>query len=183
MPEYLTEDEQRALLRVARAHLEARVRGEAPPRLPAHPGLSRPGGAFVTITRGEDLRGCLGRIEPDQPLVLTVAHLATVVADQDYRFAPVRVLELEAITVEVSVLSPPEEIACARVEVGRHGLIVEEGSRHGLLLPQVATEYGWDSETFLSQTCVKAGLSPDAWRRGARVLAFEAQVFSEGREG
>jgi len=181
MPEYLNAQEQRELLRLARAHFEARVRGEALPSLTVAGALMRPGGAFVTLTHGEDLRGCLGRIEPDQPLARTVAYLAAVVADEDYRFVPVRVTELEVITIEISVLTPPEEIQPAQVEVGRHGLIVEQGHLHGVLLPQVAVEHGWNREMFLSQTCVKAGLPLDAWRRGVRVRAFEAQVFSEIR--
>lgn len=181
MPKYLDAEEQRELLRLARAHFEARVRGLARPPLAAAGALMRPGGAFVTLTHGEDLRGCLGRIEADQPLARTVAYLAAVVADEDHRFAPVRVAELEVITIEISVLTPPEAIQPAQVEVGRHGLIVEQGQMHGVLLPQVAIEHGWDRERFLSQTCVKAGLPLDAWRRGARLLAFEAQVFSEIR--
>ncbi len=180
MPAYLTGGEGRELLRVARAHLEARVRRTPAPPVRAEGTLARPAGAFVTITRGEELRGCLGRIEADRPLAETVAHLAGVVAVQDYRFSPVRAQELPELTVEVSVLTPPETVPdLGAIEVGRHGLIVEQGRAHGLLLPQVASERGWDRETFLAQTCLKAGLPPDAWRHGARVLWFEAQVLTE----
>ncbi len=180
MASYLTPQEGEDLLRLARAHLEARVRRTVPPPIDADDALGRPAGAFVTITRGEELRGCLGRIEADRLLAQTVAHLAAVVADEDYRFSPVQPDELTMLTVEVSVLTPPEDVSdLEMIEVGRHGLIVEQGRYRGLLLPQVATEHGWDRETFLSHTCLKAGLPRDAWRHGARVLWFEAQIFTE----
>jgi AmmeMemoRadiSam system protein A len=110
----------------------------------------------------------------------TVAHLARAVADSDPRFHPVTIDELSSISLEISVLTPWREISdVAEIKVGRHGLILEHGYRRGLLLPQVATEHGWDRETFLDHTCIKAGLAPGAWRCGARVLAFEAVVFGE----
>ena len=104
------------------------------------------------------------------------------VSDSDPRFNPVSALELNGIHLEISVLTPEREIySIADIEVGRHGLIVERGSRRGLLLPQVATEHGWDALTFASHTCLKAALPADAWRDGARMLVFEAQVFGEHR--
>lgn len=176
----LTPDEQQALLTLARRALEARVRGEAPPPRTRSGALAAPLGAFVSIHNGEELRGCLGRLDVDAPLADTVADLAGIVSDSDPRFQPVSAAELEALDVEISVLTPEREIASvAEIEIGRHGLIVERGYRRGLLLPQVATERGWDVETFLAQACQKAGLPPDAWRQGARILVFEAQVFSE----
>ena len=178
--ELLDERQQAALLKLARRALEARVKGEqAPPR--DHGGLlDAARGAFVSIHRRGELRGCLGRIEVDQPLVDTVADLAAVVADSDPRFEPVHPGELPSLEVEVSVLTPEREpLSIEDIEVGRHGIIIERGLRRGLLLPQVAVEHGWDREMFLSHTCLKAGLPPDAWRHGARILIFEAQVFSE----
>lgn len=174
-------DEDRArLLRLARQCLEARVRRELPPAAERGGALDLRCGAFVTIHCAGELRGCLGRLQPDAPLADTVAHLAKAVADSDPRFYPVTLDELSAISLEISVLTPEHEISdVAEIEVGRHGLILEQGHRRGLLLPQVATEHGWDRETFLEHTCVKAGLSPGAWRCGARVLAFEALVFGE----
>ncbi len=172
--------DQQRLLALARRALEARVRREPAP--PAEPGgaLDWPRGAFVTIHAAGDLRGCLGRLDPGAPLAETVADLAASVADSDPRFQPVAATELPSIDVEISVLTPEREISGpAEIEVGRHGLIVEQGHRRGLLLPQVASEYAWDAETFAAQTCVKAGLPPDAWRRGARLFVFEAQVFAE----
>ncbi len=137
-------------------------------------------GAFVSIHCNGELRGCLGRLETDRPIVENVAHLAAVVSDSDPRFTPIRASELPAVDLEISALTPEEEITdINRIEVGRHGLIVEQGHRRGLLLPQVATEYGWDRETFLDHTCIKAGLPAQAWRTGARIFIFEAQVFGE----
>ena len=156
------------------------MRREAPPAPDRGGALEWPRGAFVTIHCRGDLRGCLGRLDTDQPLAHTVVQLAASVSDSDPRFDPVRPGELETLDVEISVLTPDREVASiADVEVGRHGLIVEQGGRRGLLLPQVATEYGWDAQTFLSHTCLKATLPADAWRQGARILIFEAQVFGE----
>lgn len=177
----LTRDTQRQLLAIARAGLEARVRGTRVPESGSK-GANQPGqGAFVTIFCNGELRGCLGRVTSDWPLPDLVRHLAQEVADSDPRFTPVAPHELEDIALEVSVLTPEREIrSIDEIEVGRHGLIVEQGSRKGLLLPQVPTEHEWDRETFVSQTCLKAGLPADAWRHGARLLVFEAQVFGEG---
>jgi AmmeMemoRadiSam system protein A len=169
------------LLSVARRSLEARVRREllAPPS----PGgaLDVRCGAFVSIhRRAGGLRGCLGRLEPDAPLAHTVHDLAALVSDSDPRFEPVQASELDQLHIEISVLTPEQPVASIdEVEVGRHGLIVEHGRRRGVLLPQVPTELGWDRLTFVEHTCLKAGLTRDAWQRGARVLVFEAEVFSE----
>ena len=179
----LTADDRQRLLRLARRCLEARVRRQAPPPVEHGGGLDLPMGAFVTIHTGGALRGCLGRLETDRPLAENVAHLAADVADSDPRFAPVTAAELIATEIEISALTPEEEIAdVSAIEVGRHGLIVAHGHRRGLLLPQVATEHGWDRDAFLDHTCLKAGLPKDAWRKGARVWVFEAEVFGEGGE-
>lgn len=99
---------------------------------------------------------------------------------EDPRFQPVESGEVAQIDIEISVLGPVEEVEDpTAIEVGRDGLVVEQGSRRGLLLPQVATEWGWDRETFLAQTCLKAGLPADAWKRGAQVFRFQAEVFGE----
>lgn len=176
----LSSADQQRLLGLARLALEARVRRDREP-VPAIDGaLAIECGAFVTIRCGEELRGCLGRISCDMRLADAVVHLAAAVADSDPRFAPVQVKELDDLHIEISVLTPPHDIASiAEIEVGRHGLIVERGMRRGLLLPQVATEHGWDAQQFVEHTCVKAGLARDAWRHGARISVFEAQVFGE----
>jgi AmmeMemoRadiSam system protein A len=178
----LTHDDQQRLLRLARRCVEARVRREPPPIVEQGGGLDLPMGAFVSIHHFGELRGCLGRLETDRPIAENVAHLASIVPDSDPRFAPLAPSELPGVDVEISALTPEREITdVTTIEVGRHGLIVEQGHRRGLLLPQVATEYGWDRETFLDHTCLKAGLPPNAWRTGARIFVFEAQVFGELR--
>lgn len=176
----LSIDEQQRLLRLARRCLEARVRQQQAPPVERGGLLDTCRGAFVSIHQHGDLRGCLGRLDPDRPLADTVAHLAAIVADSDPRFTPVRPEELSNLDVEISVLTPEREITdVSEIEVGRHGIIIEQGFRRGLLLPQVATEYGWDRETFLDHTCIKAGLPPDAWQGDLRIFIFEAQVFGE----
>ena len=177
---FIDEQDQQRLLTLAREALEARVLRHAPPPPDTGGALESPCGAFVTIHSRGLLRGCLGRIETPLPLNETVVQLGASVADSDPRFEPVTPNELPDIHIEISVLTPEREIASiAEVEPGRHGVIVEQGLRRGLLLPQVAVEHGWDAETLVSHTCRKAGLSPDAWRRGARIFVFEAQVFAE----
>jgi AmmeMemoRadiSam system protein A len=176
------EDQQR-LLTLARRAFEARVHREPPPFAERGGALELACGAFVTIHARGDLRGCLGRIETVEPLAETVLYLAAAVADSDPRFDPVTALELPDIDIEISVLTPEREVqSTVEVEVGRHGVIVEHGARRGLLLPQVAMEQGWDSETFVAHACRKASLSPDAWGRGARLFVFEAQVFAEAAQ-
>jgi len=176
----LTDHDQHRLLAFARRCLEARVRREAPPRVERGGGLDLPMGAFVSVHRRGELRGCLGRLEADRAIAENVAHLAAIVADSDPRFTPLHASELFDVAIEISALTPEEEVTdVAEIEIGRHGLIVEQGHHRGLLLPQVATEYNWDRETFLDHTCVKAGLPRDAWRRGARIFKFDAQVFGD----
>jgi AmmeMemoRadiSam system protein A len=144
------------------------------------PGLVRPGGAFVSLHRHGQLRGCIGRIRSHDPLFHTVQEMAVAAASQDLRFNPLQVDELAELDIEISALSVPAPIQAEAVEVGKHGLIISRGFNTGLLLPQVATQYGWDAETFLNYTAEKAGLNPRAWKEpGARIEAFTAEVFSE----
>lgn len=177
-------EDQRRLLALARGALEARVRRRSLPRAERGGALDWTRGAFVTIHCHGDLRGCLGHVETEAPLADTIVQLAAAVSNSDPRFDSVSVLELDGIDLEISVLTPGREIhSIADIEVGCHGLIVERGSRRGLLLPQVAIEHGWDALTFVSHTCLKAALPADAWRDGARMLVFEAQVFGGSRQG
>ena len=177
-------EDQRRLLSLARQALEARVRGDRGPDADRAGMLDDRRGAFVTIHCDGELRGCLGRIDTSWPLGRTIAHLAEAVADSDPRFDPVGADELDRIEIEISVLTAEVEIASIdAVDVGRHGMIVEHHGRRGLLLPQVAPEHGWDVRQLVEHTCVKAGLPPDAWRHGARLFVFEAQVFAEPRAG
>jgi AmmeMemoRadiSam system protein A len=181
----LTEEQKQALLALARTAVEAQVSGAPPPSLLINtmPPLPDAMGAFVTIKANGELRGCLGTLNcPPGQLPSEVARCGADAASHDPRFAPVSAGELRELSIEVSVLGPLEPIDPpdpSEVVVGRHGLVVEQGHRRGLLLPQVAPEWGWTAEEFLQQSCLKAGLRPDAWRRGARVYRFEADVFGE----
>ncbi len=135
---------------------------------------------FVTLTKGGDLRGCIGFIEPVAPLGQAVIRAAIYAATEDPRFPPVRPAELRDLKFEISVLTPVREISDPReVTVGRHGLIIARDGLKGVLLPQVPVENKWDRETFLEQASLKAGLPRDAWRQGAKLYVFEAIVFHE----
>ena len=177
----LSEGRRAALLRIARDAVEAQVSG-APVELDAGGGEDEASGVFVTLKERGELRGCLGVLEMRGSLDQEVARCARDSASRDPRFPAVRPDELAEIAVDISVLGPLEEIDPAdeaAIVVGRHGLVVEQGRRRGLLLPQVATEWGFTREQFLRQTCRKAGLPDDAWQHGARVFRFEAEVFGE----
>lgn len=179
----LTESERGDLLALARRAVDAKVRRDPAPALPNHPGLHRPAGAFVTLTARGELRGCIGYPEADQPLASVVARCAALAASEDPRFPPITPGELADLRVELSVLGPVEPVTDpSSIVVGRDGLIVEQGLRRGLLLPQVAIEWGWDRDAFLAHTCQKAGLAPDSWRTGARVFKFVADVFHESED-
>ena len=172
-------DDRARLLALARQTLVARVNRRSLPDAPKGGTFDLLRGAFVSIHRRGELRGCLGRLEPE-PLSETVVHLAAVVADSDPRFEPVGPSELDEIDFEISVLTPEREIeSVEEIEIGRHGLIVEQGYRRGLLLPQVPVEHRWDRTTFLEHTCLKAGLRRDACQHGVRMFVFEAEVFGD----
>lgn len=141
--------------------------------------LREPRGAFTTLMLQEHLRGCVGYVFAVKPLFETVAETAVAAAFNDFRFDPVTGAEAPFLKVEISVLSPLQAIDPDDVVVGKHGLVITLGARRGLLLPQVAAEHHWDAATFLEQTCHKAGLPPDAWREGAKIEAFTAEVFGE----
>jgi AmmeMemoRadiSam system protein A len=176
--------EERALLvRLAHGTIAAALRGDPAKRdqpPPAgHPRLEERRGAFVTLHLGGMLRGCVGFIQPSRGLWQTVVEAALNAAFHDPRFLPVSEEEAPLLEVEISVLSPLAPIAPREIVVGRHGLVVSRGPHRGLLLPQVAVEQEWNALTFLEQTCLKAGLPPDAWKHGATLQAFTAEVFGE----
>jgi AmmeMemoRadiSam system protein A len=176
----LTVAQKASLLKLARTSVTARVLGQ--PLLQAgDSAMPEAAGVFVTIKRGGELRGCLGTLERGCRLAEQVVRCAADSASEDPRFAAVSADELPEIRLEVSVLGPLERIEPAphTFTIGIHGLVVEQGARRGLLLPQVATEWGWTPEQFLRQTCRKAGLSADAWQRGAEVYRFAAEVFGD----
>ena len=181
---YLGTSQRKELLAIARRALEGYLGAGKMPSVEGAGGkLSAPGAAFVTLTKNGRLRGCIGFTEAVAPLVKVVQECAVAAATEDPRFPPVSPNELPALRIEISVLTPLFPIRPEEVEVGRHGLMVAQGRMRGLLLPQVPVEWGCDRETFLDQTCVKAGLPPSAWRRGATLRAFTAEVFGEeGKE-
>ena len=177
----LMEDQRRTLLGVARTAITSAVTGLGstnPTSGMVFPGAS---GVFVTIKRHGQLRGCLGTLQNCTALEVDVARCAVDSACEDPRFPAVEPAELPELALEISILSPLERIdpVADGFTIGVHGLVVEQGPRRGLLLPQVAIEWGWTPEQFLRQTCVKAGLPPDAWQRGATMYRFAAEVFGD----
>ena len=180
----MTAGERRALLQLAREAIAAALEGRRHEPAPPAPGLAQSAGAFVTLRCHGELRGCIGRIDPREPLADVVAECAVAAALRDPRFSPLTPEEFaREAEIEISVLTPNQQVTSAEeIEVGRDGLVVRQGHKSGLLLPQVATEWGWDRETFLAQTCRKAGLALDAWKHGAEISRFQAEVFGEGGE-
>ncbi len=175
--------EQRAtLLGIAHEAILAEAEGRSVSGLSSDiaPSLSEPQGVFTTLYLQGNLRGCVGYAMPVAPLYRAVAETARAAAFEDSRFSPVTKEEARQLGISLSVLSRLAPIRPEDVEVGRHGLVISAGGRRGLLLPQVPGEYGWDRATFLEQTCRKAGLPPDAWRKNATIEAFTAEVFSDG---
>jgi uncharacterized protein len=171
--------ERSLLLRLAHQSIAAALDERRLELAPPTPHLAENRGVFTTLHLHGHLRGCIGYVFPTQPLYLTVAETARAAAFDDPRFARVSSEDARELQVEISVLSPVRPIRPEDVQVGRHGLVVTQGNRRGLLLPQVAVEWGWDRETFLEQTCLKAGLPEDAWQRGAELQGFTAEVFGE----
>ena len=178
----LSDADKKLLLQIARGSIEAHLLDKPAPRLwAAPPSLCQPRGAFVSLHRRGQLRGCIGYLEAVQPLGETVREMAAAAAFHDPRFRPLGREELGDLEVEISVLSPMQLVSdIDQIEVGAHGLYIVRGSCRGLLLPQVATEYHWDRLTFLKQTCCKAGLPPDAWKDPAtKIYLFTAEIISE----
>ena len=177
----LSNPERQLLLEIARGAVRSHLAKEKPAGREIPEGtLRQPHGVFVSIHRGEELRGCIGRVQSDRPLYLATAECAVSAAVADPRFLPMEADELDHVSFEISALTPLATIeGIDQLEVGRHGLMVEKSPSRGLLLPQVASQYGWDRREFLRQTCLKAGLGPDEWQSGANIFVFEAIVFDE----
>jgi len=177
----LSSEQKKKLLEIARQSLESYVKtGKRLTFSVTDPELKQERGAFVTLTGHGELRGCIGRIVGDQPIYKVIADMAIEAGTGDPRFYPVQERELKDLECEISILSPLEKIDdINKIQVGTHGIIIRKGFNSGLLLPQVATEYGWDRLTFLDQTCQKAGLSAGCWKQGAQIHIFSAEVFSE----
>jgi AmmeMemoRadiSam system protein A len=175
-----SDPDRRRLLELARNAVAAHVAGRAWHAVVAEDTLARRAAAFVSLHKNGELRGCIGRLETDDPLWEVVAGCARAAASEDPRFAKVMEAELPYIDVEISILGPFEEVrSIDEIEIGRHGLLVEQGSHRGLLLPQVASAWQWTAKAFVDQTCRKAGLPLDVWPNKATLWRFEAEVFSE----
>ncbi len=177
-------DERRILLRIAHQSILSALEHQPFPDKPvSSPALAEPRGVFTTLYLPGDLhrqlRGCVGYAAPIAPLYRAVAETARAAAFDDSRFLPVTKEEAPALEISLSVLSRLFPVHPDAVEVGRHGLVISDSGRRGLLLPQVPVEYGWDREMFLEQTCRKAGLPRDAWRKAATLEAFTAEVFGD----
>ncbi|MFA4967411.1 MAG: AmmeMemoRadiSam system protein B [Candidatus Margulisiibacteriota bacterium] len=176
----LSDADKDQLLKIARKTIEALLSGNKTPVFKIEQeALLEKRGAFVTLTEEGRLRGCIGYIQPIQPLAQAVQEMAAAAATKDSRFEPVAKSELKNIKMEISVLSRLKKIKdIQEIEIGRDGLYIIRGDRSGLLLPQVAAEWGWDRDQFLKQVCIKAGLPEDAWKT-SDLYRFSAQVFHE----
>lgn len=182
MDKELNAREKAVLLAIARTAIDSWVCSQQPYIEPREEkALNRRNGCFVTIKEQGRLRGCIGNFSSELPLFREVSEMAVASATKDPRFYPLKEEDLGEISLEISVLSPLHKIEdIGEIEVGRHGIYLEKGYYRGVLLPQVATEHGWDRETFLNQTCVKAGLPTEAWRaEDTEIYIFSAQVFGE----
>lgn len=181
MSELLTKTEQMELLKVARDTILAYVTsGKVPMVESTSKGLSLESGCFVTIKQKGQLRGCIGNFVSDKPLYKLVQEMAVSAATRDPRFYPMKTHDLEDFELEISVLSPLAKASSVdEIQVGVHGIYIIKGSSRGVLLPQVATDYGWDRDQFLRHTCMKAGLPENAWQGECDIYIFSALVFGE----
>ncbi len=176
----LSIEEKKILLDIVKKTVEEVSSGKKPSKIfPETERLSENRGAFVTLYKRGMLRGCIGSLQASRPLYATVQEMAQAACSQDPRFRPVSPDELSYLEYEVSVLTPFQRVQdIDDIKVGLHGLLIRKQSRSGLLLPQVASERGWDTQTFLNETCRKAGLPPDAWKDGdTEIYFFSADVF------
>ncbi|MBN1962807.1 MAG: AmmeMemoRadiSam system protein A [Deltaproteobacteria bacterium] len=170
------------LLAWARQNISALLNNKAPPDVkPLNAEVTQPRACFVSLhTKAGALRGCIGTFDDSPPLFKNIAEMAIAAATHDYRFLPLKADELDDCVIEISALTPRVPIAPENVIIGEHGLWIQRGSRSGVLLPQVPVSQGWDRETFLAHTCIKAGLPQSAWQQPDTILqSFRAEVFSE----
>lgn len=182
MSSTLTRDHRRFLLELARDAIRTHLQGHSPPEPVVDAGpLTEHRGAFVTLTIDGVLRGCIGHVVGVDPLWSSVQSNAVAAAFRDPRFSPIRPEELNKIDIEISAMSPLTEVTDpATITVGIHGLMIERGAARGLLLPQVASNNGWDRATFLDHTCRKAGLEPGCWKHpDAKLFTFTVENFAE----
>ena len=181
MADLLTKKEQKELLKIARNTIVDYVtNGTIKAVNSTLPRLNLHSGCFVTIKQKVELRGCIGNFVSDQPLYQLVQEMAISAATRDPRFYPMKFADLADFALDISVLSPLAKAASVEeIKVGTHGIYIVKGSYHGVLLPQVATEYSWNRDQFLEHTCIKAGLPKDAWQGECDIYIFSAQVFGE----
>jgi AmmeMemoRadiSam system protein A len=171
--------ERALLLRLAHDSILSALEHREIPFDPPTEHLAQPRGVFTSLHLGGELRGCVGYVLPISPTYRAVAETARAAAFEDTRFYAVTLAEAPDLEIELSILTLPQPISADAVEIGRHGLLISMGGHRGLLLPQVPVEHHWDRETFLEQTCRKAGLPQDAWMRGAAIEGFTAEVFGD----
>lgn len=181
MASLFTKDEKRQLLALARGAIVQQVtNGAVQPITVANEKLQAHLGCFVSIKMDGKLRGCIGNFIADKPLYLLVQEMAIAAATRDPRFYPMKRNDLENFSIEISVLSPLQQItSIEEIKVGTHGIYMERNFHRGVLLPQVATELGWDRETFLQQTALKAGMGRDDWQENTDISIFSADVFND----
>ena len=172
-------NERSVLLRLAHDSILSALQKRELPLDPPTPHLAEPRGAFTSLYIRGELRGCVGYVLPKESVYRTVAETARAAAFEDTRFYPVILPEAQALEIELSILSPPQAISPEAIEIGRHGLLISMGAQRGLLLPQVPVEHNWDRTVFLEQSCRKAGLPLDAWRNGAKIEGFTAEIFGD----
>lgn len=182
-PMMLSDEEKQLLLKIARDTIETYIKTRKVPPIDVvdYPNLNQQAGVFVTLNKNKQLRGCIGYIRPIAPLAQAVSKMAIAAATEDPRFSPVTKDELKEIKIEITVLSELIRISnIDQIEVGKHGLYIVKGFNSGLLLPQVATEHGWNREEFLIHTCYKAGLLPNAWKeKDTEIYIFTGLIFHE----
>lgn len=176
----LNRDEQRALLRLARTTIERNCAGEPdlePADLPE--GLYRKGAVFVTLYKGGNLRGCVGTFDFSSDLVSVTREMAISASQHDTRFTPVTAAEVDQLDLSISMLTPPVPLrSLEEVVVGKHGILISKQWYRGVLLPKVAVEWGWDRETFLAQTCRKAGMQESAYKQFGKDEHLKIEVFT-----
>ena len=178
-PLEFTNEERAVLLRLAHESILSALERREIPLAPPTAHLAEPRGVFTSLYLRDELRGCVGYVLPISPVYRAVADTARAAAFEDTRFRPVTLPEARDLGIELSILSPPQPISAEAVEIGHHGLLISMAGRRGLLLPQVPTEHHWDRQTFLEQTCRKAGLPLNAWQNGATIEAFTAEIFGD----
>ena len=176
----LTKDEKKILHLIAKEAIESELEGRESSEITiVGKVLKEKRGAFVSLHKHGELRGCIGSIKAVEPLFQTVQSMAKAAAFEDFRFSPIKKEEFSDLDIEISVLTPLKKISDPKeIEVGKHGIYIKKGSSSGLLLPQVAIEYSWNRKTFLEHTCLKAGLQKDAWKEGeTEIYIFSADIF------